>query len=133
MTRTACTRYELRFPCQTCKCLTIPVTAQPATHAVQIDRHAHVRADVPCPVCGQHDQLINSWVSARARHHAVSLQRYLQHGYAVHESAALREPSDDELPWQSEAPTARAADCDVPCVYGDWRDRMRLVALEPRC
>lgn len=122
-------RYELRFPCHTCSCLTIPIKAISQQRSAQIERFPHVVIGVSCQVCGQHDQYINSWVSARARHHAESRDRYIKHGYAVRKDDALRAPFDNELPWASEAPTPLRASYDKPSVYGDWRNRIRVVEL----
>lgn len=84
-----------RARCTTCRCFTIPVRLvhEPAG-ACAIE----APGKFPCPVCGQIDQYINVWITARARHHAESQQLLRDQGFVTTRHGPLRSPREDELP-----------------------------------
>ena len=92
-----------RAKCTTCSCYTIPVHL---VHDESGNGECAIKAPgkYPCPVCGQVDQYIMVWITARARHHAVSQRSLRERGYVSHIYGPLRAPLEAELPNPSAEP-----------------------------
>lgn len=92
---------EWRFPCMTCKHLTIPVLEDDPAQPAQKRR---LPGKYHCHVCGQTDQYINVWISARANYHGRSRASWLAEGRVAGEqpNKGTRLPTMHELPWPME-------------------------------